>query len=108
MNTISEYLNKFGLGYEDLTKAEWETLKGMLRAVENQNLTIEKIKEAVYEMKIAVERELPDVKHNSKQDIMLKARLKNLLVLEGLFISPDIARRRIEEQLESLSKNLDV
>jgi hypothetical protein len=101
---IDKILERFGLKYEDLNAVEKETLNNWLNALSQNNLTIEKIREYIKAMKESVERELTKTDHNTKQDIFLKARLRNYILLEDLLSSPERAKKSIEAMLE-VAKN---
>ena len=101
---IDELLKKYGLKYEELTVDERTTFHTMLDAIEGKSLSIEKIKDFIISMKYAVEQELVKMGNESKQDIFLKARLKNYMLLEAFLTSPEKARKALELSLSGFKK----
>lgn len=104
---IDEILSKFHVKYEDLSAIEKETLNSLLNAVQTQTLTTEKIKEAIGTMKRSVENELTDLiknNHSKEQDIFLKARLRNFMLLEDMLSGPDKAKRALEIAIANLAR----
>ncbi len=56
-------------------------------------------------MKFSVENELSKVGHESRQDIYLKARLRNLMLLEAMLTSPEKAKIRLEQAIAGIAGN---
>ena len=103
---MDEILHKIGLKYEDLTAVERDTLQTWNKSLEQRKLSVESIKEYVSSMRFAVERELTQVGHESKQDIFLKARLRNYILLEGFLESPEKARKALDQAVAGLVSNI--
>ncbi len=101
---IDEMLKKYNLKYEDLNQAERETLNMWLESLQKGALTIEKIREYVTNMKASVEQELTKYDLGSKQDLLLKGRLRNYMLLEAFLISPQKAKEAIERSLAGVKK----
>lgn len=99
---MDQILERLGLKYEDLTSSEKETLNGWLDNLEKSKVTIDTIKAHVSAMREAVERELTKTDHNSKQDIFLKARLRNYLLLEAFLTNPEKAKEAIDRALAGM------
>jgi len=99
---FDEILSGLGLKYEDLQKAERETLSQWTKDLEKGILTLEKVKDYIHSMRDVVEEELTKTSHNSKHDLFLKARLKNYLLLEAFLTSPDRAKKAFEESIKRL------
>lgn len=99
---IDEILTKFNLKYSDLLPDERETLNTWLSALSQNALSVERIREYISSMKITVENELTRVGHENKQDILLKARLRNYMLLEGFLTTPEKAREQIERALQGI------
>lgn len=100
---IDEILTKFNLKYEDLNHAERETLNSWMGALQNGQITVEKVRDYIASMRDSVEQELTKTGHDSKQDIFLKARLRNYMLLESFLISPEKARRSLERAVASIA-----
>ena len=101
---MDEILKKYGLKYEDLNVVERETLNTWLTALKQGQLTLDKIKDYVSAMRDSVETELTKIGHESKQDIFLKARLRNYMLLEGFLSTPERAEKMMEKSLIGLKK----
>lgn len=99
---LEEILEKAGLKYEDLNASEKETINVWLDALQKGQLTVEKIRGYISSMKDAVEQEL--CKHNvgSKQDLFLKARLRNYMLLEAFLSTPERAKQQMESALSGM------
>ncbi len=99
MSIIDEILAKRGLKFEDLTLVEKETLNTWLDILKKSDVTIDKIRTYILSMRDAVEEELTKVDHKPDQDIFLKARLRNYMLLQAFLTSPEKARQAIERSL---------
>jgi hypothetical protein len=102
---IDEILERLGLKYEDLNSAEKETLHNWLEQLSSKKLTIDNVKLNIRQMIFGVEQELTKTDHNTKQDLFLKARLRNYIILEAFLESSEKAKKALEMQLERLGKN---
>lgn len=98
MSVIDELLDKFGLSYDDLNDLEEDTLNLWRNDLASSSLTVDKIKTYLSSMREAVENELAKSDLGTKQDIFLKARLRNYILLEAYLTSPE----RIKEQMASV------
>ena len=103
---MDKILERLNLNYSDLSSAERETLHSWMQSLETNELTIEKIRDYILAMRDAVEQELSKTEHNSKQDIFLKARLRNYMLLECFLSTPERAKRAIELQLSSIQRKI--
>ena len=101
---MDEILKKYGLKYEDLNATEKETLNTWLNALKQGQLTLDKIKDYISTMRDSVEAELTKIGHENKQDIYLKARLRNYMLLEGFLSTPERAEKMMEKSLGGLKK----
>lgn len=107
---IDEMLEKYGLKYEELTPEEVGTLNTWSQALSSGQLTTDKIRENVSAMKETVENELVNTPEyiffifpNRKQ-VLLKARLKNLLMFENMLLTPEKMKRHVERSLAMMKK----
>ncbi len=103
---IDELLTKVGLKYEDLNSSEKETLNVWMEALQKGQLSVEKIKEYISAMREAVENEVAKSDLGSKQDLFLKARLRNYLLLESFLSTPAKAKEQIENAISSMTKKV--
>lgn len=99
---IDEILQRFNLKYDDLTAAERETIESWAAAFNQNQLTVEHIKAYIASMRDSVEQELTQVGHNNKQDIFLKARLRNYLLLEAFLDTPAKAQKALDRMLAGI------
>ena len=103
---IDEILQRLGLKYEELDTpghaGEKEELNRWLEDLSKNKITIAGIKSHIAGMKYSVETELTKPNLNSKQDLFLKARLRNYMLLEAFLTSPEKAKEAIERQIASL------
>lgn len=101
---IDAILEKFNVKYDDLTNDERETFNSWIKVLSEKKITVESIKENITAMKMAVEQELCKVSHNNKEDIFMKARLRNYMLLEAFLESPEKAKKALEQSLSRLKK----
>ena len=102
--TIEQLLESSGLKYEDLNSVEKETLNTWMDTLQKGQLSVEKIRDYINQMKDAVEQELTKSSLNSKQDLFLKARLRNYMLLQGFMTAPEKAKEGIENALSGMVK----
>lgn len=99
---IDKLLEKVGLKYEDLNALEKETLNTWMETLQKGQVSVEKIKEYIGSMKEAVEQELAKADLGSKQDLFLKARLRNYMLLDAFLSTPERAKQQIENSISSM------
>ena len=99
---IDDILKRTGLKYDDLSALEKETLNSWMEALQKGQLSIEKVREYIISMKEAVEQELTKSDLGSKQDIFLKARLRNYMLLDGFLSTPERAKQQIENSIPGI------
>jgi hypothetical protein len=103
MSILSDFLEKAGLKYEDLSTAEQETLHSWMEVLQRNELTLAGVTQYIRLMKDSIEQEVSSVSHNSKQDIFLKARLRNYILLESFLSSPEKAKAALERQMAGIA-----
>lgn len=96
---VDSILEKFGVTYDKLTPNERETFNAMLAAMQESVLTVEKLRDYINAMKMGVEQELTKHDLGSKQDLFLKARLRNYMLLEAFLQTPVKAKQALENAL---------
>ena len=114
--SVTDILEERGINIETLNSLEKETYYKMLSDVQKAELTPDKMKGYVTEMREAVTRELigePEFKYififkvaNRKQ-ILLKARLLNYILLESFLLSPEKAKEALEGMIAGLLNRFD-
>ena len=100
---IDSLLEKIGLKYEDLSAAEKKTLNTWMEALQKGQLSLEKVKDYITSMKEAVELELSKSDLGSKQDLFLKARLRNYMLLDAFLSTPEKAQQQIENAIQGIA-----
>jgi hypothetical protein len=104
MSFIDDTLEKVGLKYEELKPQEKETLNTWMEALQKSQLSVEKIKDYVSSMKDAVEMELTKANVGKKDDLFLKARLRNYMLIESFLSTPEKAKEQIENAIQGIGK----
>ena len=99
---IDDLLTRLGLKYEELNKLEKETLGTWMQSLRQNKLTLEQVRGYVVSMRSAVEQDLVKAKLGKHQDIYLKARLRNYMLLEAFMDSPKKAEQALERSLAGL------
>lgn len=101
---LDEILKRFDLKYEDLTTAEKDTLSGWIVALQNNAVTTESVRMYFAQMRRGVEEEL--TKHNlsKEQDLFLKARLRNYMLVEDFLTGPEKAKEALEKAMGNIKK----
>lgn len=100
---IDDILKRFGLSYDDLKPAERETLHSWMEALDKNKVTLESVKTYVSSMKDSVEAELTKTSLNFKEDLFLKARLRNYLLLEAFLSTPEKAKKALEKTIAGIA-----
>jgi hypothetical protein len=101
---MDKILELLGLKWEDLNTAERETLMSWVKAANSKQVGRNEIKEYVQRLRMDVDNQLATEKLNKKQDLFLKARLKNLILLEAFMIGPEQAKKSLEMYAQNLRR----
>lgn len=101
---LDQFLQKLGLKYDDLNSTEKETYRAMAESLSQSQITPERLKDYILQMKMSVEHELIDEPEfrfifPNRKHLLLKARLKNYILLESFLLSPDKAKKAIENAM---------
>ena len=99
---IDKLLEKAGLTYEELTKVERDTLNQWMDSLQKSKVSLSNVKAHIVSMRDAVEMELTKTDLNTKQDLFLKARLKNYMLLEAFLTSPEKAKEALERAISGM------
>lgn len=104
---MDEILKRNNLTYEKLTADEKETLNLMVAAVRQGDMPIPpRLFEYIKEMRKSVELELTAPNLDPSQDIFLKARLRNYMLLEDVLVSPQKAKEKLEAAVAGMASPL--
>jgi hypothetical protein len=101
---IDKILQKYGLKYEELNAVERETLGNWMESLNKNALTPELIREYIVRMRESVSLELTQVGHGKEKDTMLKARLRDYILLEAFLISPAKAKEALERAISGIAR----
>ena len=95
---VNEILERVGVrDFDDLKDFEKETYFKMLEVAESGKITLDDVKKHIKRMREGVEYSLATEKLTKEQDLFLKARLKNYILMEAVFERPDRAREQLDQ-----------
>ena len=99
-----DFLDMLGLGvdYDDLNPAEQETYRKMLADIEQKDFTIEDFKSYVRQLIVDVSQDLSTYEKDSRKDLYLKARLRNLLMFDAMLTGKDKAIEEMKRQFQQM------
>ena len=103
MSLMDNILEKVGLKFEDLNPIEKETLFTWQEALQKSQLSLENVKTYIKSMRDAVEVELTKTDLDSKQDMFLKARLRNYMLLEAFLSTPERAKEALDKAIAGIA-----
>ena len=112
MSVTEEIEQKFNIKIESLNAEEQVTYNNMLAAVQESQLSIEKLREYMATMRDAVAKELVNepefnrvlfFKFENRKQILLKARLQNYMLLETFLMSPEKAKQALEAMIANMA-----
>ena len=103
---VTDELEDKGVNIEKLTADEKQTYFTMLDAVRGSQLSIEKLRDYIIQMRSAVEQELVKTELSKDQDLFLKARLKNYMLLESFLISPEKAKAAYDNMVATIKERV--
>ena len=103
---VTQELEDKGVNIEKLTADEKQTYFTMLDAVRESQLSVEKLRDYIIQMRSAVEQELVKTGLGVDQDLFLKARLKNYMLLESFLISPEKAKRAYDDMVATIKERV--
>lgn len=115
INSMSGILERLGLSYEDLNEAEKQTLTTWVDSAAKKEMVVADVREHIRNMIYAVEAELADTEEFTwvfvwrvvnPKSVMLRARLKNYIMLEAFMATPERARSWMEQHLQQLTKKV--
>lgn len=94
---MDEALAALGLKFEDLTKEERKYYLEQLKVMAERPLGAEDIRFYIGKMRRSVEEELTKFDLGNKQDLFLKARLRNYMLLEEFLTTHARAKAAYEK-----------
>lgn len=109
---LDEILNRLGFKYEDLSAEEVKVLDGWLQVLNKNELSVGAVTAFLRQMREVIEQKLIDepefiyiffFKFPNRNQIMLKARLKNCMLLEAFLTSPEKAKQSVENAITAIA-----
>ena len=126
MGLMEDILDSKGVVYEELEDDEKQTLERWMGNLEQNQLTVESIREHISAMKASVEDAMSEEQDNydwltlvtlfipifgvikkwyaDRKRLRLEARLKNYMLLEAFLMGPEKARKAIEKALATVAR----
>ncbi len=101
---IDELLGRHGVKYEELTEDERTTFNSWLSQASQTAITVDKVKDYIHALKEAVSNELTKSDLDPNQDLFLKARLRNLMLIEAFLTNGERAQAKLEEAIANIGK----
>ena len=102
---MDEILKKVGLKFEDLNTVERDTLYSWMESLNKATLTLDSVRSYISAMRDGVEAELSVSKLEKHNDIFLKARMRNYMLLEAFLSSPEKAKKALEKAVAGIVSN---
>lgn len=102
MDVLDKISELTGLKFEDLKPVERETAMNWIQTMAEREIGLEDVRMFINSMRVAVDGELAVSNLSREQDLYLKARLKNLIMLEAFITSPEKAQKALELYLKKL------
>lgn len=109
---LDEILNRLGFKYEDLSAEEIKVLDGWLQVLNKNELSVGAVTSFLRQMREVIEQKLIDepefiyifiFRFPNRNQIMLKARLKNCMLLEAFLTSPEKAKQSVENAITAIA-----
>lgn len=95
-------LKKYGVKYEDLNPTERETFNNMLLSMQKTQLTLERLKDYLHMMRDSLIVEMSTYDNGKKQDLFVKARIRNYTLLISFLETPEKAKKALEQALSGM------
>ncbi|MCK5061768.1 hypothetical protein KAR28_04405 [Candidatus Parcubacteria bacterium] len=96
---IADILKKLGLKFEELTEEEKKTWEQYETVLSQPERTLDDLKGFIGSEKTKLMNSLTDYKNSKERDIYLKARYRNIEVLEAFIVSPDNQKSQLLAEL---------
>jgi len=98
-------INLNGLKYDELNAAERETLHQWLDQVQKKEITVNDIREYIHKLRDNIEQEFTNWNLKKEQELFLRARLKNIMLIESFLLGPERAKKALEQAIKGVNKN---
>lgn len=131
MSLVDDALQRAGVDipFERLRSEERARIISLLGAAQGNNLTVEKVKDHIYNLKLAAEQELTEIKdvpqnwisllalfipilgimrkwYQDQRVLSLQARLRSYTLIYNIFAAPKVAQRQLEDELGNLASTI--
>jgi hypothetical protein len=99
MDELVKLLTGKDIPYDQLRPDEKTYFHGLLDKVRRHTLTIEDVRTYIRQLREAVEMELTKPSLGHDDDLFLKARLRNLMLLDAMLTLPEKAEQLMKRQM---------
>lgn len=94
---LDDFMNALGLNYEELKDDEKQTYENWLKVMAEKQVEVMDIRKYIKEMRISIDTKLATVGLSKEEDIFLRARLQNYILLEAFLESPERAKNALTQ-----------
>lgn len=109
-DALMDILNERGVkSFEDLNPLEKETFESLLEVAESREVTTEDLRFYIGKLRRAIEEDLskPEIaipvnQEAERKRLFLLARLRNMILIEDVLVSPSQAKKTFESMLAQL------
>lgn len=99
MDLLDKLLSKRGLKWEDLTPEEREYASQLVNSVQKAQITVEDIRSFISASRDTLILEVSKHDTGSKEDLLIKARIRNYTMLLGFLSGPEKAKKALENAI---------
>ncbi len=105
MSGFDQLLESIGVkSFDELTPDERKTYAEMAKIASQRPVTIEDFKVFISNLRISLDNTIAVDDLSRDRDLALKARLKNLIVIEAFLYSPERAKAALESYINGIAK----
>ena len=98
---IDNWLKSLGIrDFDDLRSDEKGSYFKLLDLAEHSKISLDDVKKSIKDSRTSVEFALASHKLSKNEDLFLKARLKNYILLESLFDRPERAKAMLNQYVK--------
>jgi hypothetical protein len=99
---LQQFLNKLGVkGYEDLNQEEKQVFQ-QYQEVLTKEVTVADIKTLVKNQIDAILISMAEYSNDSRKEMYLKARLRDMMMIKALLEAPDKAKENLKQVIKGL------
>jgi len=104
---IQKILDKLGVKYEELSHSEKETFKEYDVVLSAPEIEIKDIGRFIADQRLSISKQLSSYKNSKDKDLFLKARMRNIDLLEAFIVTPADNKTRLLTELKNRFKIKD-